>query len=127
MSQLLFSIAAIAGLVALAWALGFRNAPRLTEAEAAAEAEAMLAGFRARDCLLAADGRAALLRGADGACALVAAKGDRWVVRRLGEDATLAIGDGELRIDCGDTGLRAVRFPLDGLPPGWIGADSERP
>jgi hypothetical protein len=48
MSQLLFSLAAIASLVALAWLFGFRGQPALGEAAAIEEAEAMLAGFRAR-------------------------------------------------------------------------------
>jgi hypothetical protein len=125
-AQLLFSVAAIAALVALAWLLGFKTQPRLSEADAVAEAEAALTGFRARDCLIAADARAALLRGADGSRALVVAKGDRWVVRRLAADAAMRAAADGLVIDCRDTGMRAVRFPLDGAPPGWIEAETER-
>ncbi|MFN7176157.1 MAG: hypothetical protein ACK4MX_04635 [Thermaurantiacus sp.] len=126
MTQLLFSMAAIAALVALAWILGFRSQPVLGESDATDEAEAMLPGFRAQACLVAADGRAALVHGIDGSRALVAPKGDRWVVRRLDNAAIRQVGERELRIDCHDTGLRAVRFPLDGTPPGWIGAQTEQ-
>lgn len=75
------SVAAIAGLVGLAWLLGFRTAPRLAdEAEARAVADAALYGFHADTVTLDPDRGGATLAGS-GRRVRIAALGDRWVVR----------------------------------------------
>ena len=75
------SVAAIALLVGLAWGLGFRTRPRLTdEDEARTVADAALYGFRAETVALDADHGGATLDGG-GRRVRISALGDRWVVR----------------------------------------------
>ncbi len=120
--QLLGSAGAVALLVALAFAMGFRTAPWLDAARALEEADAALVGFGAEAALVSADGTAALVRGGNGARALVVRRGDRFVVRRLGAEARVTgCGDG-LIVDCRETGLRRVRLALDAPPPAWTWA-----
>ena len=121
MTEFVLSAFAIALLVGVAWALGFRHAPRLTDAaEAARIADAVLTGFQATDAVLDAQGRGALLEGGDGRLVLVRPLGDRWVVRVLGraaahvEGARLILrprGAGERAtvLDVGDAAARWAR------------------
>ena len=117
--QLLVSAGAVALLVALAFLLGFRAAPRLDAIRARAEAEASLAGLSAADVLVSGDGDSALVRGKDATLALVVRRADRFVVRRLGEEARLAPIAGGLAVDCREAGLRQVRLMLDAPLPEW--------
>lgn len=79
----LASLGAILALTGLAWALGFRTRPMLDESSARAEAEGRLAGFRATEIALAADGHGAVLKGRDGSVALLLPLGDGWFARRV--------------------------------------------
>jgi hypothetical protein len=92
------SLFGIITIVLLARALGFAAAPTLADpAEARRIAADALHDFRAVDAELAADGRGALVTGADGRIALVRPFGDRWVVRIVNGAAASVAGD-RLRI-----------------------------
>ncbi|QXQ06240.1 hypothetical protein KX816_19025 [Sphingosinicellaceae bacterium] len=100
------SLVAIAVLVGICWALGFRGEPVLADAaEAERVADAALTGFRARDAILAENGHGALLRGDDGRLVAVRPVGDRWLVRVLGPDATR---DGDRLVLPREAGARAA-------------------
>jgi hypothetical protein len=117
---LLGSVAAVAALVAMAFAMGFGRAPSPLDADLARrEAEAALTGFVAQSVLVSTDGRAALLSGRDGSRALVFALGDRFVVRRLGTHARVEPQPGGLLVRCGEPGIRPVMMALDAPAPGW--------
>ena len=107
------SLAGVALLVLVAWALGFRDTPRLDETLArriAADAEP---GFRATTLALADDGRAALLRGADGRLLLVLGVGDGWVTRLVPAAAMARRAD--------RLAIRLPLFPRIELPvPAWL-------
>ena len=76
------SLFGIVTIVLLARALGFAQVPRLADAEAARQlASQALFDFHADEAVLDAQGRGALVAGADGRVALVRPLGDRWVVR----------------------------------------------
>ena len=78
------SLLGIAARVAAAWWFGFGKLQPLVDAEAAKRLVAdALTGFRPLDAVLDAEGRGALVTGADGETALVRPHGDRWVVRLL--------------------------------------------
>lgn len=82
--QLAASLAAILVLAALAWALRLGREDRIrSPEEAAAAAEAALAGFEARNAVLGADGAGALAIGADGRLAAVKRHGARAAVREV--------------------------------------------
>lgn len=103
------SLAAIAALVGVCWALGFRVDPVLADtAEAERIADAALTGFRARDIALGADRRGALLRGHDERLVLVRPVGDHWVVR----DVRTVRADGDTVFVPGGLGEPATRLVL---------------
>ena len=82
--QLGGSLAAILLLAGIAWALRLGRDARLgTPEEAAAAAEAALAGFEARDVVLGTDGHGALAVGTDGRLAAVKRHGARAAVRQV--------------------------------------------
>ncbi|WP_416909256.1 MAG: hypothetical protein ACMVO5_06595 [Polymorphobacter sp.] len=85
------SILGVLTLIALAWALGFRNQARLVDAETAAlEAAGSLPRFEPVESIVSDDAKAALVSARDGRTALVMAFGDRYVVRLLkGAEARL--------------------------------------
>jgi hypothetical protein len=118
MLSLLLSALAILLLTALAWALGFRNAPVLDVAAAAAEAEGRIAGFRAAAVALAEGGRGALLRGLDGSFALLLPLGDGWLPRRVTEDA-LHLEGRALRVRLAEPMLAEARLTL-AEAPAWL-------
>ncbi len=81
-------------LVLVARAFGFARRPLLADADDARRiAAAALHGFRPAEAALAADARAALVAGTDGAVALVLPLGDRWVVRLANGAETRLAGD----------------------------------
>lgn len=116
--MLLLSALGVLLLVGLAWALGFRDRPVLDRDAARREAELVLAGFRAVDAWLAAGGRGALVRGADGAIAALLPKGDGWLVRRL-PGAPRPYGAG-VRLPLDEPGLRRPHLPAAGPLPAWV-------
>lgn len=118
MLSLLLSALAIALLTALAWGLGFRNAPVLDEAAATAEAEGRLAGFRAQAVALAEGGRGALLRGVDGGLAVLLPLGDGWLPRRVPSDAVQVEGR-MLTARLGEPMLAVARLTL-AARPAWL-------
>lgn len=88
------SLFGIVTLVLLARALGFARTPQLADAAAAMRiAEDALHDLDAREAVLAADRRAALVMGHDGRVALVRPLGDRWVVRVVDGADTRVTGD----------------------------------
>lgn len=103
---LLLSAAGVLLLTAVAWLLGFRDAPALTPARARAEA-ARLPGVHPVDVCLAADGRSALVTGAAGETVLVLPMGDRFIARRLPPGPAPAADT----LDLGEPFLRRVRLP----------------
>ena len=116
MTLFLASLVAIALLVGLCWALGFRDAPVLADAAAAERvADAALTGFRAAKVALAADGRGALLKGRDGRLVAVRPVGDRWLVREV-SGARAAAGRIVLPRE---PGARAFSLDLGGVPA-WL-------
>lgn len=81
---LLGSLAAILVLAGIAWALRLgRDARIASPEEAAAAAEAALAGFEAANVVLGADGAGALAVGSDGRLAAVKRHGARAAVREI--------------------------------------------
>lgn len=85
---LLLAALAVSGLVALAWAAGFRgNAQLENEAEARELAANLPGGFAGRDVLLSADRRHALVSEARGRLALIAPHGAHFTAL-LCTDAT---------------------------------------
>lgn len=115
---LLLSALAVAIMVGIAWAMGFRSRPTLDEAAARDEAEGRIAGFRAAQVALAQGGRGAVLRGADGSLVLVLPFGDSWLCR-LVPPGQVHLRQGVLQADLGETMLGKVQLPLE-QPPGWL-------
>lgn len=119
MTEFLLSALAIAVLVGISWALGFRHSPRLADTnEAVRIVDAALTGFHATDAVLDAEGRGALLDGGDGRLVLVRPLGDRWVVRVL--DRAAARIDG-VRLILKPQGAceRATVLDLGDAAPRW--------
>jgi hypothetical protein len=118
----LASLSAILALTGLAWALGFRTRPVLDEAEARAEAEGRLAGFRAAEVILATDGHGAVLKGQDGSIALLLPLADGWIARRA-LPSSLTCADGRLTARLKEPMLPEARLLLarcpDWLPESW--------
>jgi hypothetical protein len=114
------SVVGVVLLVLLARWLGFANDPQLADAGAAqAEAAAALPGFQPQSAVLSADRRAALVRGAGRAVALVRPLGDKWVVRRL--EATALNRDGNrLTITLAEPQFPATTLIVSPLP--WLEA-----
>lgn len=77
------SLVAILTLAGVAWALKLGGGGIADEAQARAEAEAILSGFDAGRVVLASDGKAALVHGRDGSVALLKLHGSRVAGRRL--------------------------------------------
>lgn len=110
MSQLyLFggSLAAILILAGVAWLLKLGGGGISSEAQAMAEAEAMVSGFDAVRARIGNDGRAALVEGADGSVALLKLHGAKLAVRRVVDPRIDAVEQG-LRIDSGDARFGSV-------------------
>ncbi|HEX8300898.1 hypothetical protein [Sphingomonas sp.] len=81
------SLAAILMLAGMARLLGLGGGGIADEAQAMAEAEAMLSGFEAMRAVVGSDGRAALVHGADGSVALIKQHGSQLAARRLASPA----------------------------------------
>jgi hypothetical protein len=118
MLSLLLSAIAILLLTALAWALGFRDAPVLDAPAAAAEAEGRIAGFQAAAVALAEGGRGALLRGIDGSFALLLPLGDGWLPRRVTAEA-LHLEGRALRVRLHEPMLGEAQLTL-AEAPAWL-------
>jgi hypothetical protein len=114
----LVSLAAILALTGLAWALGFRTRPMLDAAAARAEAEGRLAGFRAVEVALAADGHGAVLKGRDGSVALLLPLGDGWIARRVLPSSLSCVG-GRLTARLREPMLPEARLLLPRCPD-WL-------
>lgn len=115
---LLLSALAVALLVAIAWAMGFRTRPTLSEAAARDEAEGRIAGFRATQAALAQGGRGAVVRGVDGKLVLVLPFGDSWLCRMVAPGHVHLRG-AVLEADLGEPMLGKVQLPLE-QSPGWL-------
>ena len=108
--QLGGSLAAILILAGIAWALRLGGEGTLKNPEeAAAAAEAALAGFEARDVVLGADGAGALAVGADGRLAAVKRHGARPAVREVSWAAVRPTPQGAV-IETGERLFGAVRL-----------------
>ncbi len=105
MLTFLLSAAGVLLLTGVAWALGFREAPRLSQCRALAEA-CQIPGFRPIAAEIAADGRSARVTGAAGDAAVILPVGDRFIARRLPEGAAAAHD----AIDLGEPFLHRVRL-----------------
>lgn len=102
------SVVAVAVMVAFAWALGLGGGAIAGEAEAKAAAEDLFSGFDAEQAAVGADGRAALVCGADGSLAVLKMHGARIAGRLLRPPFdNEATADG-LRIRTGDARFGAV-------------------
>jgi Mg2+/citrate symporter len=101
------SLAGIALLVGLAWALGFRNRDRIDEARLRALAQDAAPGAEIVRVRIDADGRAGLAWLADSRVLTAAVMGDRIAVRLWRED--------DVRFDETARGLQ-VEFPDLGYP-----------
>lgn len=105
---LLLAALAVSGLVALAWAAGFRGDARLeSEAEARELAASLPGGFAGKDVLLSADWRHALVSDARGRLALIAPHGANFTAL-LCTDATAEEEAGHLVLR-----LRGRTFQID--------------
>ena len=95
--QLAGSLAAILILAGIAWALRLGRDARLTSPEeAAAAAEAALAGFETQDVVLGADGAGALAVGVDGRLAAIKRHGARAAVREVRWAAIRSVPQGAI-------------------------------
>jgi hypothetical protein len=77
------------------------------EAQAMAEAEAILSGFDAARATVASDGQAALVHGRDGSVAVLKVHGARVAARRLASLEAEPLPEG-LRVKTGDARFGAV-------------------
>ena len=101
-------LVAVLAVAAVAWALRRGRTARIASPEeAVAAAEAALAGFEATDCVVGADGAAALAVGADGRLAVVKRRGARAAVRAVGW-ADVRSGPGGAVIETGERRFGAV-------------------
>jgi len=110
MSKLIVLGASLAAILLLALAarlLRLGGKRIASEAEAMAEAEAILSGFDAVGAVIGSDGQAALVRGADGSVGLLKVHGARIAGRRVASPRTEAVADG-LRVDSGEALFGAV-------------------
>ena len=95
--QLAGSLAAILILAGIAWALRLgRDARLASPEEAAAAAEAALAGFETQDVVLGADGAGALAVGVDGRLAAIKRHGARAAVREVRWAAVRSVPQGAI-------------------------------
>lgn len=109
---------AVAGLVALCWALGFRGTPQLDgESEAIALAGAMPGGFSPARILLAADARHALLVDMTGRLVLVMPHGANFIARTLDSQVRTQAVDGLLDLTLPH---RMVRIEVGEQLPAWL-------
>jgi len=118
--QLFYSALAVAALVFVAFALGFRHAPRLDQDAAIGEAEAALPGFRASVVALARDGRGAVLRDHDGGLAIVLPLGDGWVARRVPVNAPVSLLGTQMVVKLGEPMLARAELSFAAPLPGWV-------
>lgn len=81
--QLGGSVVAILVLAAIAWGLKLGGGTIADEAQAIADAEAILSGFDAERAVVAVDQKAALVHGRDGSVALLKVHGSMVAGRRL--------------------------------------------
>ena len=97
MLQLAGSLAAILVLAGIAWVLRLgRDARLASPEEAAAAAEAALAGFETQDVVLGADGAGALAVGVDGRLAAIKRHGARAAVREVRWAAVRSVPQGAI-------------------------------
>ncbi len=109
---------AVAGLVALCWALGFRGTLHLDgEAEAIALARMMPGGFSPTTVLLAADARHALLADMTGKLVLVMPHGANFIARSLDSEVRAQAVDGLLNLTLPH---RIVRIEVGEQLPAWL-------
>lgn len=104
---LLGSLAAILLLALAARLLRLGGGRIADEAQAMAEAEAILPGFEAERAAVASDGQAALVHGRDGSVAVLKMHGARVAGRRLARLDAEPLPEG-LRVQTGDARFGAV-------------------
>lgn len=107
------SLIAILLLAGLAWSLKLGPQRRLDSDKAAREAaHEALDGFEPVSMARDLEGRAALLREADGRLLLIRQHGAHFAGRLLDTRATARIEEGVLIVDCGERRYGAVRLAI---------------
>ena len=116
----LASAAAVAFMVLIAFALGFRDRARLADE---AHLRALIAeaepGANITDAVLDQDGRSGIARLADGRWAVVASMGDRLAVRTFA-NARIAQRGGVVRARFADAGFPGLTLRLEAPAPEWL-------
>ena len=102
------SIVAILFLAGLAWWLKLGGGTIADEAQAMADAEAILSGFDAERAVLAEDHRAALVHGRDGSVALLKIHGSQVAARRLRQPLDTRAGPDGLVVASGEKRFGSV-------------------
>jgi hypothetical protein len=113
--QLAISLAGVALMVGLSWALfGLRDAPIADADTVRASLARDVPGFRAGRFALSRDAGAALVEdAADGAVYLAVARGDSLVTRKLARGTKLARDGDRLTLDLRDFTLKRAALELD--------------
>jgi hypothetical protein len=102
------SIAAILVLAAIAWGLKLGGGTIAGEAQAMADAEAILSGFDAERAVVAADRKAAIVHGRDGSVALLKIHGSMVAGRRLNPPLDIRPGPEGLIVASGEKRFGSV-------------------
>jgi hypothetical protein len=76
----------------------------------------------ARAVMIAANGRGAVLEGADGALALLLPLADGWVARRVPDGAPVALDGGRIVVTLGEPMLARAELMLSAPVAGWLEA-----
>lgn len=118
--QFLGSLAAIVALAALAWRLELGTPRKLaTEDDARRAAEETVDGFEPVEVALDREGRAGLLRDAEGQILLLRQHGTHFAGRILTRAALARIDAGALVVDTAEKRYGGVRLELDN-PSVWV-------
>ena len=102
------SIVAILFLAGMAWMLKLGGGTIADEAQAMADAEAILSGFDAERAVLAADHKAAIVHGRDGSVALLKIHGSHVAGRRLSPPLDTRAGPDGLIVATGEKRFGSV-------------------
>jgi hypothetical protein len=117
------SAAVVAFLVLMVWLMGFRTAARLDDASLAQRLAESEPGARIADCVVSADGRAALARLTDGKLLIARAVGDGVSLRSLPVSAAQVRFQGpKAVVTFADWGFPPLHLALKDEAPGWLKA-----